>query len=307
MTPDTSFNQYHYLLQNILEHGDWQGNRTDQRSCTLPWGSVMRFDMAEGFPAITSKYLFFPGIRGEIIGFLRGLTNAEDFAALGCPWWRDDANVNKDWLASPHRTGPGDMGKVYGYQWRYWECQPDAEGNLITMDQVQEALLAIRRSVATGTANRRIVISAWRPDHFQEMCLPPCHVLYRFQVNVEKGELNMSMYQRSSDMHLGVPMNIAGAALMLHLFAAATGLTPRWFTHHLDDTHIYDKAVEAVHEVLDNAYHKELFKAPKLVIHKDLFGVDADGLAAIEPELIELVDYKFHRLLSDKVPMATSR
>lgn len=298
---DSSYSQYYDLLDTVLRCGDWQDNRTDQGACTLPYGSVMRFDMQEGFPAPHAKYLHFPGIRGEIIGFLRGLTNAEDFAALGCNWWRDDANVNKDWLASRHRKGDGDMGKVYGYQWRRWETSDHSY-----IDQVQVALAQIHKSVETCVANRRIVISAWRPDHFTEMCLPPCHVLYRFQVNVAAGELNMSMYQRSSDMHLGVPMNIAGAALMLHLFAAATGLKPRWFTHHLDDTHIYSKAVDAVKEVLGNSI-KEAFPAPSLLVKRDLFGVDADGLAAIEPGDIELVGYQYHKLTSEKVPMATTR
>lgn len=298
---DTSYMQYYKLLESIMQFGELQGNRTDQIARTLPFGHIFRFDALEGFPAPFAKYLHFPGIRGEIIGFLRGLTNAEDFADLGCSWWRDDANVNKDWLASPHRKGPGDMGKVYGYQWRKWKT---LDGHI---DQVQVALDQIRASMASGVANRRIVISSWRPDHFQQMCLPPCHVLYRFQVNVPNGELNMSMYQRSSDMHLGVPMNIAGAMIMLHLFAAATGLKPRWFTHHLDDTHVYTAADAAVHEVLNNAYTKEEFAPPHLVIRKDLLGANADQLAAIEPEQIQLLNYRFHRLKTDKVPMATSR
>lgn len=301
---DSSYHQYYRMLQAVLLEGDWQGNRTDQAALTLPFGSIMRFDMQEGFPAPYAKYLHFPGIRGEIIGFLRGLTNAEDFAALGCTWWRDDANLNKDWLASPHRIGPGDMGKAYGYQWRNWEAGFDKEtGAQIYIDQVQVALDTIRKN----PTSRRIVISAWRPDHFDQMCLPPCHVLYRFQVNVATGELNMSMYQRSSDMHLGVPMNIAGGALMLHLFAAATGLKPRWFTHHLDDTHIYDKALGAVQEVINNSLLKAEYAPPDLKIRRALFGASADELAAIEPHEIELVGYQYHRLESDKVPMATSR
>lgn len=292
-----SMHQYHALLKEVKNFGYVQDNRTDQFAITLPYGSMMRFDMNDGFPAPWTKELFFPGIRGEIIGFMRGYTNAEDFAKLGCTWWRKDANENADWLNSLWRKGDGDMGKVYGYQWRKWEA---TGGGYI--DQLQVALDTIRKN----PHNRRIVISAWRPDHFMEMCLPPCHVLYRFQVNVAAGELNMSFYQRSSDMFLGVPMNIAGAALLLHLVANATGLKPRWLTHHLDDTHIYSKAFDAVQEQLDIADTMEVFAQPKLIIHDDFYGASADELAAVDPKVILLSDYQFHRLQSAKVPMATT-
>lgn len=283
--------QYHEWLSHIRAVGYIQDNRTVEKALTLPYGTTMTYDMAVGFPAQTSKFLYFAGIRGEIIGFLRGLTNAHDFAALGCNWWMDDANANTEWLKSPWRTCDGDMGRAYGAQWRRWRTE---DGFL---DQVQSALDLIR----SNPMNRRIMISAWRPDEFRKMCLPPCHVLYRFQVNVEAGELNMSMYQRSSDMHLGVPMNIAGGALMLHLFAAACGLKPRWFTHHLDDTHIYLNAMDAVNEVLTNDQHEP----PRLTITKDLFGANADQLASIDPSEIFLTGYRFTPLTTEKVKMAT--
>ncbi len=298
MTILNSMHQYHALLREVVIQGYRQDNRTDQGAITLPYGSMMRFDMAEGFPAPWSKELYFPGIRGEIIGFMRGCTNADDFKALGCKWWEDDANANRDWLESRHRKGPGDMGKVYGYQWRNWEKTWGG-----SIDQLQVALDLIRKD----PLNRRIIISAWRPDHFEEMCLPPCHVLYRFQVNKDAGELNMSFYQRSSDMFLGVPMNIAGAAMLLHLVSNATGLTPRWLTHHLDDTHIYSKAMDAVREQLSIADTKVVYPQPKLVIDDNFFGCDADELAAIEPFRIQLVDYQFHKLSSGRVEMATTR
>lgn len=299
-----SMQQYHNLLREVMICGYEQDNRTDQGARTLPYGTTMRFDMAEGFPAPWTKELFFPGIRGEIIGFMRGYTNSDDFKKLGCSWWEADANENKDWLNSPFRKGPGDMGKVYGYQWRNWETdwvdQFGCKG--VAVDQLQVALDKIR----DDPYSRRIIISAWRPDHFAEMCLPPCHVLYRFQVNVAAGELNMSFYQRSSDMFLGVPMNIAGAALLLNLVAKATGLKPRWLTHHLDDTHIYAKAVEAASEQLDISRNEKVFQQPTLSIACDLFGANADELAAVEPSMITLQNYQFHQLKSGRVKMATS-
>lgn len=293
-----SMHQYHHLLKDVKNFGYVQDNRTDQHAITLPYGSMMRFDLAEGFPAPWTKELFFKGIKGEIIGFMRGCTNSADFKALGCNWWEADANENKDWLKSLHRDGDGDMGKAYGYQWRHWEC---TGGGWI--DQFQVVLDTIRKD----PYSRRILMSAWRPDHFSEMCLPPCHVLYRFQVNVAAGELNMSFYQRSSDMFLGVPMNIAGAALLLSLVANATGLKPRWLTHHLDDTHIYSKAFDAVQEQLDIADTMEVFPQPRLIIHDDFHGASADELAAVSPDVILLADYQFHRLQSGRVEMATTR
>lgn len=310
---DTSMHQYHVLLRDVMRLGYVQDNRTDQWAKTLPYGSIMRFDMNNGFPAPWSKELYFPGIRGEIVGFLRGYTNSADFAAIGCKWWDKDANTNADWLKSPFRKGPGDMGKAYGYQWRHWEAhtlheyENTADEPLFTVvdesiDQVQVVLDMIRND----PYSRRIVLSAWRPDHFAEMCLPPCHVLYRFQVNVAAGELNMSFYQRSSDMFLGVPMNIAGAALLLHLVAAATGLKPRWLTHHLDDTHIYNKAFDAVAEQLAIADQGVPRPYPTLILGQNLFGADADALAAVDHTKIVLDGYHPYRLKSDKVPMATT-
>jgi thymidylate synthase len=288
---DTTMIQYHDRLQEILNHGYLAGNRTTEPALTLPYGAIFRFDMQEGFPAVTTKNLYFDGCKGEYIGFLRGLTNSDEFAALGCKWWAKDANENTQWLGSKYRTGEGDLGRIYGAQWRRWR---QWDGTFL--DQVQNALALIRHN----PENRRIIISAWRPDEFQHMALPPCHVLYRFQVDKDRGELHMSVYQRSSDMFLGVPMNIAGGALMLHIFANATGLTPRWFTHHLDDTHIYLNAVDAVREQLGNPH----YPAPKLQIDRDMFGLDANEVALIRPDQIQLLDYQYTPLVN-KVEMVT--
>lgn len=288
--PHSEMEQYHQMLRDVLISGYIQDNRTTNKAITLPYGRTMVFDLRKGFPAITTKRLFFAGIRGEIIGFLRGYTNAHDFAALGCPWWMQDANTNTEWLASPYRTCDGDMGRAYGAQWRRWKTENGF------LDQVQAALDTIRKN----PTSRRIIINAWRPDEFKQMVLPPCHVMYRFQVDVSKGVLHMSFYQRSSDLFLGVPMNIAGAALMLHLFAKATGLRAGMLTHHLDDTHIYDNAIEAVKEQLCNVH----LRPPELVITKNLLNLDADALASITPDEIKLANYEHHTLVN-KVKMVT--
>lgn len=288
---DSMMEPYHARLREILRDGYRQDNRTTSAAWTLPYGAAMTYDLQRGFPAITTKRLHFAGILGEIIGFLRGYMHASDFTLLGCGWWHKDADENTQWLASPWRDGDGDLGRIYGAQWREWR------GDHGSLDQVQAALDAIRNN----PTSRRIIISAWRPDEFDQMALPPCHVLYKFSVNVEAGELNMSLYQRSSDMFLGVPMNIAGGALMLHLFAAATGLKPRWFTHYLDDTHIYENAIDAAAEQLCNDH----LPPPRLVISRNLMGVDADGLAAVNPSEITLAEYHYHELRTPRVPMVT--
>ena len=280
--------QYHDVLTEILDTGTWQKNRTNVESLMIP-GAMMKFDMQKGFPAITTKKLHYQGVIGEMIGFLRGYTHADEFAKLGCNWWYKDANENTQWKASPYRTSPGDLGRIYGAQWRRWATTRGF------IDQVDMALNTIRRD----PTNRRIIISGWRPDEFQMMALPPCHVLYQFIVNVERNELNLCMYQRSCDMFLGVPMNIFGSALLLHLFAKATGLTPRHFTHFLADAHIYRNHIEQVGIQLG----REALPLPTLVLHgMDHFAnVNADGLAKIEPQQIELVNYQHHAAIKGEM------
>lgn len=265
-------------MVDILANGTRQANRTGIDAISLP-GAFMRFDLQKGFPAMTTKKLAFDGVKGEVLGFLRGASSAAEFRALGCPWWDKNANENTQWLASPHRQGTDDLGRIYGVQWRSWEN----DGWYI--DQVEQALKLIQ----TDPTNRRIIINGWRPDELHKMALPPCHVLYQFIVNVEKQELNLCMYQRSCDMFLGVPMNIAGSALMLELFSKATGLVPRFFTHFLADAHIYVNHLDQVREQLK----RDPLPLPKLHIKRVLHG-SVQSLESIQPNDIELLGYNHH-------------
>lgn len=317
---DMTLYQYDDLLRAVLNYGYDKDNRTPQPTRKLPWGASMVLDMTLGFPAITTKSLNYKACFAEYIGFLRGYSNAEDFAKLGVKWWRKDANLNKDWLGSQFRSGDGDMGRVYGVQWRDWkgpllfkpeaDCSPEESSQFKYhddtgvwsvfqqhIDQVQGALCDIRNN----PKSRRIIIAGWNPAELDQMCLPPCHMTYHFDVNVDEGELNLQMHQRSCDMFLGVPMNIAGAALMLHLFAAATGLRPRYLTMHLDDIHIYHNHLEQVHEQLSRSH----YALPSLHIAKPLFGVDADGLAALEVSDLELHGYRHHPPLHGEMSTTT--
>lgn len=287
--------QYHEYLRNIISEGYVQNNRTGIPAVSVP-GSIMRFDLQQGFPAVTTKKLFFKAVKGELIGFIRGYTSAAKFRELGCNIWNKNANehgtdsegnhVTNKWLLNPFRNGEDDLGRIYGAQWRSWNCAPEIDvdtGGWYTpvIDQLQVAIDTIKND----PTNRRIIINAWRPDEFDQMALPPCHVMYQFLVNVERQELNLCMYQRSCDSALGVPFNIASASLLLSLVAEVTGYTPRWFTHFLADAHIYVNHLEGVKEMLT----RTPYDLPRL--HLNNIGYDINN---ISPDSINLIDYKHH-------------
>lgn len=231
---------YHALLREILDNGARQPNRTGIDAISMP-GAMMKFDLREGFPVVTTKRLAFKAVVGELLGFLRGVDNAADFRALGCNVWNQNANENAAWLANPHRRGEDDLGRIYGVQWRGWR---GADG--VVIDQVSNAV----RTILSNPYDRRIIINAWKPDELGQMALPPCHVLYQFLCNPERKELHLTMYQRSADAFLGVPFNTTSCAMFLHIMARLTGYTPATFTHFLADAHVYVNHREQVEELL---------------------------------------------------------
>jgi thymidylate synthase len=301
--------QLRELYVNIMTHGTKQANRTGVDAITLP-GAMMQFDMNDGFPAITGKKLAFDAVKGELIGFLQGKSSAEDFRKLGCNIWNANANcdgldargnvVPNAWLKNPNRKGVDDLGRIYGVQWRDWRTFERDESSHTwvrkeSIDHVLEALKAIRKN----PTSRRIIINAWRPDEFDQMALPPCHVMYQFLVNVERDELNLCMYQRSCDMFLGVPFNIASSALMLHIFAQMTGLRPRLFTHFLADAHIYVNHIEAVEEYLVQSIRL----LPTLDLKIPGLGIMTDNqiISSLLPSHIQLLNYQHGPVI--KAPM----
>lgn len=284
---------YLALLQDVLDNGSRQANRTGVDAISLP-GAMLKFDLAEGFPAMTTKRLAFKAVVGELVGFLRGYDNAADFRALDCRIWDQNANENVQWLANPHRKGTDDLGRIYGVQWRRWR---GADG--VEVDQVMNAL----HTIHGRPTDRRIIVNAWRPDEFNQMALPPCHVLYQFIVNVERRELNLCMYQRSCDLFLGVPFNAASASLFLAIMARLTGYTPRHFTHFLADAHIYVNHIDQVQEQLS----RKPGKLPTLEIsdripHFDAANFDPSWIDRIEPGDFALRDYQPQAAI--KAPMA---
>lgn len=281
------------LLNDVLHNGIRQANRTGVDAVSIA-GAMLKFDMSEGFPAVTTKKLAFRAVAAELVGFLRGYDNAADFRALGCKIWDQNANENPQWLNNPARRGPDDLGRIYGVQWRRWRGAGGQE-----VDQVKNALEAIHHR----PTDRRIIISAWKPDELHQMALPPCHVLYQFLVNVERRELNLCMYQRSCDLFLGVPFNIASSALLLSFMARLTGYQPRHFTHFLADAHIYVNHFDQVREQLQ----RTPFPRPRLQINERVpmyrgGPVEFGWIDRVEPDDFSLVDYRHHGLL--KAPMA---
>lgn len=284
---------YHSILSDILENGSRQANRTGIDTISIP-GTSARYDLTEGFPAVTTKRLAWKAVVGELIGFLRGYDSAEQFRSLDCRIWDQNANENAQWLANPNRRGADDLGRIYGVQWRRWRDRRGGE-----VDQVMQAL----RTLHERPIDRRIIINAWRPDEFDQMALPPCHVLYQFVANVERRELSLCMYQRSVDSFLGLPFNVASASLLLSIFARLTGFTPRYFTHFMADTHIYVNHLDQVQEMLARSPRV----LPRLLINERIpFGAgaafDPAWIDRIEPEDFVLDGYDPHPPI--KAPMA---
>lgn len=285
--------QYLDLMQNILINGSWQDNRTGVRTKMLP-GAMLKFDLREGFPAVTTKKLYYGAVVGELLGFLRGYDNAHEFNRLGCKVW--DANSNAEaWIKSAHyRThslafgfdnveAVGYLGRIYGVQWRQW---------LTAHNEYLDQIANLIEQIKTNPTSRRLLVTAWRPDELHEMALPPCH--YAFQIIIEQQSRTMHLLwnQRSCDMFLGVPFNIASYATLLHILAHVTGYQVGTLTGFLADVHIYENHLDQVCEQLS----REPRPLPSLRIsqrHGCTWSVDS-----IEPHDIRLENYTHHEPLS---------
>lgn len=281
--------QYQDYLLRVLANGVKQSNRTGIDCITTP-GEMMKFDLSEGFPAVTTKKLAFKTVVAELIGFIRGYDNAHDFRNLGCKIWDANANENKAWLNNPNRKGTDDLGRIYGVQWR------DSGG----VDQLTQAI----HTLLTDPTNRRIIINAWNPQELNQMALPPCHVLYQFIADVNNNKLHLCMYQRSCDSFLGVPFNIASASVLLSIVAQMTSFMPGTFTHFLADAHIYENHLHAVSELLGRKPKKlptlDVSNISDLTGYKGstmLLDLIASTLENIEPKDIVLKNYEHHEAI----------
>ena len=273
---------YLALLRRILDEGRFRTDRTGTGTYSI-FGATMRFDLREGFPLVTTKKVPFSSVVKELLWFLRGDTN---IATLGCGIWDEWADER------------GDVGPVYGYQWRRWGAGAPAsvfdlvgEGDANPgaappdgIDQLSEAIRLIKES----PDSRRIVVSAWNVADLPKMRLPACHLLFQFYV--EGGCLDLQMYQRSADMALGVPFNIASYALLLSMVARECLLDPRYFVHVLGDAHIYADHVVGIRQQLT----REILPAPRLVLaHKPVLAQTLDD--------VRLEDYQHHPAIRFRV------
>ncbi|MDE2088815.1 MAG: thymidylate synthase [Gammaproteobacteria bacterium] len=221
--------QYLDLMRHVKQHGVRKRDRTGTGTLSV-FGYQMRFDLAEGFPAVTTKKLHFKSIIHELLWFLRGDTNIAYLKENGVTIWDEWADGN------------GDLGPVYGYQWRSW---PAPDGRHV--DQISRVIEQIKRD----PDSRRLIVSAWNVADLERMALPPCHLLFQFYV--AEGRLSCQLYQRSADVFLGVPFNIASYALLTLMVAHVTGLAPGEFIHTLGDTHLYLNHLEQAEQQLARA------------------------------------------------------
>jgi thymidylate synthase len=210
------------LVRDVLEHGERRTDRTGTGTLSV-FGAQTRYDLRDGFPIVTTKKVLFPAVVRELLWFLRGSTNINDDLKQHTPIW--DAWADPD----------GELGPIYGYQWRHWDA-----GGGQHIDQITQAIELIRRD----PSSRRIIVSAWNVADLPKMKLPPCHAF--FQMYVSGDYLDLQMYQRSADLALGVPFNIASYALLQAMIANETGKQPRFFVHTLGDAHVYLNHVEGL-------------------------------------------------------------
>ncbi|MBI2075462.1 MAG: thymidylate synthase [Candidatus Harrisonbacteria bacterium] len=270
--------QYLEVLKDVLENGADRPDRTGTGTRAL-FGRTMRFDMADGFPAMTTKKLQFELVKAELLWFLSGSRDVKELQKLGCKIW--DANAGAEhWKVKAEFDG--DAGRIYGVQWRKWQ-RPDGT----TLDQIGDVIDRIKKN----PSDRRLIVLAWNPGELDNMCLPPCHAFFQFFV--AKGKLSLSMYQRSCDMFLGVPFNIASYALLLHMVAQVTGLASGEFVHILGDTHIYLNHFEQVKTQLA----REPLALPKLWLNPERKNINDFTM-----DDIKLEGYQYHPGI--KAPMA---
>ena len=260
--------QYLDLLRDLLAHGIKREDRTGTGTLGL-FGRQMRFDLSAGFPLLTTKRLHLKSIIVELLWFLRGETNVQYLRERGVSIWDEWADER------------GELGPVYGKQWRSWESRDGTE-----IDQIAKVIEAIK----TNPYSRRHIVSAWNPPDIDHMALPPCHCLFQF--HVAEGRLSCQLYQRSADTFLGVPFNIASYALLTMMIAQVCDLEPGDFVHTLGDAHLYLNHVEQAQLQLTRAPYP--FPRMKLAPKKDIF--------AFEYEDFELADYKAHKTI--KAPIA---
>lgn len=228
--------QYLDLVQEILDHGERREDRTGVGTLSI-FGMQTKYDLRQGFPLLTTKKVLFSAVVRELLWFLKGSTNINDDLTQHTPIWDAWADEN------------GELGPIYGYQWRSWpKYVPAEDGGLYRREHIDQISNLIE-NIKSDPNSRRLIVSAWNVADLDEMKLPPCHLLFQFYVI--NGRLDCQLYQRSADMALGVPFNIASYALLMAMIAQECGLIPGVFTHTLGDAHIYLNHVDGLRKQLE--------------------------------------------------------
>jgi len=278
---------YLEALKDVLENGTLRKTRTS--STISKFSLKLDFDIREYFPLLTTKRVYVHGVLHELLWFINGDTNSKNLEKHNVNIWKE--NSSREFL---DRCGlkdydEGDCGPIYGFQWRHFNatylgCDEDYSG--VGIDQLQNCINLIKKD----PYSRRIFMSAWNPIQLGEMCLPPCHVSYQFYVS--DGLLSCMLYQRSGDMFLGIPFNIASVSFLVYIIANMTGLKPGYVNLVIGDAHIYSDHIEAVKTQLE----REPYEPPKLIV-KNRY----DNIDYYKTSDFEIVDYKFHPTIKAKM------
>lgn len=268
--------QYLSLVKEVLETGEQKEDRTGVGTISI-FGAQRKYDLRQGFPMLTTKKVLFDGILRELLWFLKGSTNINDDLTQYTPIWNAWAGPN------------GELGPIYGYQWIKWPKYLKIDGtenqyDLKPINQIKNLIDQIK----TNPNSRRLIVSAWNVADIDQMALPPCHLLFQFYV--VNGRLDCQLYQRSADIALGVPFNIASYGLLMTMIAQECNLQPGVFTHTTGDTHIYSNHIEGLQEQLT----RSSFAPPQLKVAKKPFW-------DLQFEDFELLDYQHHPFIKFQV------
>ncbi|MER2154753.1 MAG: thymidylate synthase [Solibacillus sp.] len=290
---NTADEQYLALCQHILENGVRKEDRTGTGTLSV-FGHQMRFNLAEGFPLLTTKKVHFPAIAHELLWFLSGSTDIKYLLENNVNIWNGDAYRDYKEFGGPHetldragflekaKTYGYDMGPIYGAQWRSWKV----DGEFLAIDQIQQVV----DSILFNPDSRRHIVSAWNVGGLDEMALPPCHLLFQFYV--ANGKLSCQLYLRSSDVFLGLPFNIASYAMLVHMIAQVTDLTPGELVITIGDAHIYTNHIEQVKQQLK----RKARSLPQLKLDKEISCINDFAY-----EHIEVINYKPHPAIKGEV------
>lgn len=264
--------QWHNIMRRALKFGECREDRTGVGTMAL-FGEMITFDNMDSFPAVTTKQLAFEQVKAELACFLRGYDHLDDYHELGCKIW--DANGTASYW---NPRWPGDLGRIYGVQWRDWRFV-DRERGVRQLDQIDTLV----KNLIKNPFSRRHVVTAFNPGEMDQMCLPPCHLMFQCYVSNTK-RLDMVVYMRSVDLFLGLPFDIASYALLQRILAQDTGLTSGYLTFHLGDAHVYLNHMDQAMEVIS----RRPLDQPQIELN------EATTWATFKPSDANLMHYQHH-------------